>query len=106
MEARLIQLYHAPFSRSVRVRWLLEELSVPYEVVPVEFKRESLRSPSYLKIHPLGRVPALRDGEVQMIESGAMLEYLLERYGAGRLAPAPGAPEQQQGEDQRQPGRA
>lgn len=89
----MLQLYHAPRSRSARVRWLLEELGVPHEIVPVEFSRENLRSPSYRKIHPLGKVPALRDGEVHMIESGAIVEYVLERYGRGRLAPPQDSPD-------------
>jgi len=87
----MVTVYHAPHSRSVRVRWLLEELGdVPYEVETKSF--ETLKSPEYLKIHPLGAVPAIRDGDVAMFESGAILEYLLERYGKGRLAPAAGTP--------------
>jgi glutathione S-transferase len=84
----MIKLYHAPQSRSVRVRWLLEELGdVPYELAPVTF--ESMKKPEYLRVHPLGAVPAIQDGDVTMFESGAILSYLLERYGRGRLAPAP-----------------
>jgi len=73
------------------VRWLLEELGdVPYAV---EAKTPgTLKTPEYLRIHPLGAVPAVRDGDVTMFESGAIVEWLLERYGKGRLAPPPGTP--------------
>lgn len=86
----MITLYHSPRSRSVRVFWLLEELGLPYELKTVEFTPESLKGPEYLKVHPLGKVPALQDDGVTMFESGAIVEYLLEKYGKGRLAPAPG----------------
>jgi len=86
----MITLYHSPRSRSIRVFWLLEELGLPYELKTVEFTPESLKGPEYLKVHPLGKVPALQDDGVTMFESGAIVEYLLEKYGKGRLAPAPG----------------
>lgn len=88
----MIKLYHSPRTRSVRIYWLLEELGVPYELVPIAFAPESLKSPEYLKVNPLGKVPAIQDGDLTMFESGAILEYLLEKYGNGRLAPAPGTP--------------
>lgn len=84
----MIKLYHIPRSRSVRVAWLLEELGVPYETVTMTFG--GLKKPEYLRIHPLGKVPAIQDGALTMFESGAIVEYLLETYGNGRLAPAPG----------------
>jgi glutathione S-transferase len=89
----MITVYHASKARSVRVLWLLEELRLPYVVETLTFTPDSLKGPGYLKVNPLGRVPAIRDGEVTMVESGAILEYLLERYGDGRLAPAVGSPE-------------
>lgn len=89
----MITLHHAPKSRSVRVYWLLEELAIPYEVRTVPLTRESLQSPEHLRIHPLGKVPAIQEGSLTLFESGAIVEYLLERYGAGRLAPSPGTPE-------------
>jgi glutathione S-transferase len=88
----MIKLYHCPRTRSVRIYWLLEELGVPYELVPIDFTPESLKSPEYLKVNPLGKVPSIQDGELTMFESGAILEYILEKYGKGRLAPAPGTP--------------
>jgi glutathione S-transferase len=86
-----ITLQHVPFSRSLRVRWLLEELGLPYELATRSFAE--LRRPEHLALHPLGKVPVLSDGGVVLFESGAILQYLLERYGGGRLEPKPGAPE-------------
>ncbi len=85
----MIKVHHARRARSVRVLWLLEELGQPYEVRQVEFKAEALQSPEYLAVHPLGQLPAIEDGDVTMFESGAIVEYLLEQYGQGKLAPAP-----------------
>lgn len=89
----MIRLYHSPRSRSARVYWLLEELGLPFEIEAVTFTPESLKSPEYLQVHPLGRVPAIRDGDLTMFESGAIVEYILEKYGQGRLAPPPGTAE-------------
>jgi glutathione S-transferase len=85
----MIVLYHAPYSRSVRVLWLLEELSLPYrlEAVPSAGGPIPFTAPT-----PRGKVPTLEDGEVVIFESGAIVEYLLDRYGEGRLAPARGTP--------------
>ncbi len=88
----MIKLYHAPMTRSVRIVWLLEELGLDYELVKLGFMTGDLQKPEYLAKSPLGKVPAIEDGEVRMFESGAIIEYLLEKYGAGRLAPAPGTP--------------
>lgn len=87
----MITLYHAPWSRSLRVRWLLEELGLPYQLVTRSFAE--LRQPEHLALHPLGKLPVLRDGELVLFESGAILQHLLERYGDGRLEPKPGTPE-------------
>jgi len=83
----MLTVHHAQAGRSVRVIWLCEELGLEYEVRTVEFKPEVLQSPTYLALHPLGQIPVLRDGGITVYESGAILEYLLEQYGAGRLAP-------------------
>jgi glutathione S-transferase len=88
-----IKIYHARRARSARVIWLLEDLGVPYELETLEFKPEVLNSPEYLQVHPLGQLPAIRDGEITLYESGAIVQYLLEKYGAGRLEPAIGTPE-------------
>ncbi len=84
----MITLWHAPRSRSVRVHWLLEELDIPYRLETVEFVPPSV---PFAQRTPFGKFPAIEDGDVRMFESGAIVEYLLERYGNGRLAPAPGS---------------
>ena len=78
-------------TRSLRVVWLLEELGVPYELRRVEFQPP--RQGFFSQATPLGKLPVLEDDGVVFCESGAMLEYVLERHGAGRLAPAPGSRE-------------
>ena len=89
----MVTLYHSPRTRSVRVLWLLEELGLPYELQTLAFSPDSLKAPAYIKVHPLGKVPSIRDDGLTMFESGAIVEYLVERYGNGRLAPKIGAPE-------------
>ncbi len=86
----MIRLYAAPRTRAVRVVWLLEELALPYELEMVEF--EPTISSFFIQKTPTGKIPTLEDGAVQICESGAIIEYLLERYGNGALAPAPGTP--------------
>ena len=88
-----MKLYHVPGARSARVRWLLLELGVECEVVPLSLADGSLRTPAYRALNPLGRVPTLEDEGQAFYESGAILQYLLERHGAGRLEPAVGAPD-------------
>jgi glutathione S-transferase len=86
--AAMITIYHAKRARSARVIWLLEELGVPYQLEPVEFSRSGLRSPEHLQRHPLGQLPVVRVDDVSMFESGAIVQYLLEIHGQGRLEPA------------------
>jgi len=83
----MLTLYFAPRTRAVRVRWLLEELAIPYELRRVEFQRPAQ---VFAQQTPLGKLPVLEDDEVVICESGAIVEYVLERYGDGRLAPAIG----------------
>jgi len=81
-------------SRAQRIAWLLEELKVPYEVK--HYKRDattSLAPKSLREVHPLGKSPVLTDGDLVIAESGAIIEYLVGRYGDGGLAPEPGTPE-------------
>lgn len=85
----MITLYHAPRTRSLRIVWLLEELGLPYELATVGFEPPAR---PFTQRTPSGKFPTLADGEVLMFESGAIAEYLVERYGNGRLAPAIGAP--------------
>jgi glutathione S-transferase len=87
----MITLHHVPFSRSLRVRWLLEELALPYRLETRSFS--DLKRPEHLALHPLGKVPVLVDGDVVLFESGAILQHLLERYGEGRLEPKRGTAE-------------
>jgi glutathione S-transferase len=89
----MIKLYHARYTRSLRVRWLLEELGLPYELHRINFGKKEHKEPDYLAVHPLGRLPAMTDGDVAMFESGAMLQWILEKYGEGRLHPLPGSAE-------------
>ncbi len=89
----MITVHHLNNSRSQRVLWLLEELGVEYEVKRYERDRVTMLAPASLRaVHPLGKSPVISDGEVTLAESGAILGYLADRYGAGRLAPQPGTP--------------
>ncbi len=84
----MIKLYHATRTRSFRIVWLLEELGIPYELEKMAFVPPQT---AFAQASPFGKFPAIEDGELTMFESGAILEYLIERYGNGRLAPAPGS---------------
>ena len=85
----MLRLYHAPRTRSVRIRWLLEELGLPHELVRVPFRP----APGvFAQQTPLGKFPVLEDDGVVIGESGAILEYVLERHGGGRLAPPVDSP--------------
>jgi glutathione S-transferase len=86
-------LTYAPNSRAGRVRWLLEELGVPYELQRVTLYAPEMAAPSYRALHPLGKVPALSLDGRTMIESGAMLVYLADRHAERGLAPALDAPD-------------
>ena len=90
----MIVLHHLDNSRSQRVLWLLEELALPYDVR--FYKRDPrtmLAPPELRQVHPLGKSPVITDGDVTMAESGAIVEYLLDSHGNGRLRPPPGTPE-------------
>jgi glutathione S-transferase len=90
----MIVVHHLNNSRSQRVLWLLEELRLPYEIRCYERDAQTMLAPPELRaVHPLGKSPVISDGELTLAESGAILEYLADRYGAGRLAPLPGTPE-------------
>jgi glutathione S-transferase len=90
----MIVVHHLNNSRSQRVLWLLEELGVEYEVKRYERDAKTmLAPPELLAVHPLGKSPVIIDGSVTVAESGAIVEYLVDRYGAGRLIPAAGTPQ-------------
>jgi glutathione S-transferase len=87
----MIIVHHLNNSRSQRVLWLLEELGVPYEVKRYERDAKTmLAPPALLAVHPLGKSPVIVDGDSTIAESGAIVEYLVDRYGGGRLIPAAG----------------
>ncbi len=93
----MLTVHHLNNSRSQRVLWLLEELAVPYEVVRYERDAVTSRAPESLrKVHPLGRSPVVTEDGLTIAESGAILEYIVERHGAGRMIPPPGTPERLQ----------
>src|SRR5258706_15695830 len=87
----MIIVHHLNNSRSQRVLWLLEELAVDYDVKRYQRDPKTMLAPAELRqVHPLGKSPVISDGTLTLAESGAIVEYLADRYGNGRLAPPPG----------------
>ncbi len=87
----MLTVHHLNNSRSQRILWLLEELGVPYELKKYERDKDTLRAPSALrKVHPLGKSPVITEGGITVAESGAIIEYLIETHGEGRLIPPTG----------------
>lgn len=94
VKGAMIVVHHLNHSRSQRVLWLLEELGVEYEIV--RYRRDpktQLAPPELRAVHPLGKSPVITDEGSTVAESGAIIEYLVDRYGRGRLRPAAGTPE-------------
>ncbi len=90
----MIEVHHLSESRSRRITWMLEELGLPYEVITYQRDAKTrLAPPELMQIHPLGKAPVLRDNAEVLIESGAIIEYLVRQYGNGRFAPAMGTPD-------------
>lgn len=89
----MLKLHFAPNSRAGRIVWLLEELNLPYDLNKMEFNPKDLKSDEHRARHPLGRIPVLEDGDVSIFESGAIVDYILERHKNGGLKPAVNAPE-------------
>ena len=87
----MIKLWFAPRTRAVRIAWLLEELALPYELERVEF--EPTATAFFAQKTPLGKLPVIEDDGIVLGESGAIIEYILEQYGSGRLAPGVGSPD-------------
>jgi glutathione S-transferase len=88
----MLKLYHCPETRSMRTLWLLQELGAPFDLIEMPFELSATRSPAYLSVHPLGRVPCLVEESFRLFESGAIAEYLCERFpdsGLGRLQDHP-----------------
>ncbi len=88
-----MKLHFAPDTRAVRIVWLFEELGLDYELEHYKLGDPSMRSPEFLKVNPNGRVPTLEDGDDCLSESGAIVEYILARYGNGRLVPEVSSPD-------------
>ena len=89
----MLKVHFVAGTRSGRVVWLLEELGLEYEVNIMPFTKEGLKSPEHRSRHALGRVPVLEDGDISIFESGAIIDYVLERYKNGGLKPNSDAPE-------------
>jgi glutathione S-transferase len=90
----MLTVHHLNNSRSQRVLWLLEELDLPYQIIKYERDPKTSLAPAKLReVHPLGKSPVVTDDGLVIAESGAILEYLVEKYGAGKLAPKHGTPE-------------
>ena len=88
-----MKLHHAPNTRSVRIVWLLEELGLSYDLELYKLGDPGMRSSEYLKVHPMCRVPVLQDGDTKIFESGAIVQYVLAKYGEGKLSPIPSSPD-------------
>ena len=84
----MIKLYLTPNTRAGRVAWLLEELNMEYELEILPFTKEGLKSPEHRARHALGRVPVIEDGDISIFESGAIIQYILDKYDDKGLKPA------------------
>src|SRR5258707_3733843 len=87
----MMKLYWSPRSRSFSALWLMEETGQPYERVLIDITTGAQRKPEYLAINPMGKVPALRDGDATLAEAAAICTYVAERYPEARLAPPVGS---------------
>jgi glutathione S-transferase len=89
----MIVVHHLNDSRSQRILWLLEELGLPYQIKPYQRDAQTrLAPPELKKVHALGKSPVITDGNKTIIESGAIIDYIIRRHGGGRLQPAPETP--------------
>jgi glutathione S-transferase len=88
----MMKLYWSPRTRSFSALWLMEETGQPYERVLIDLSRGAQRTPEYLAINPMGKVPALQDGEATLAEAAAICAYVAERCPEAGLAPPPGDP--------------
>lgn len=89
----MITIYHLNNSRSERIIWLMEELGLPYAIENVAREATGAAPMSLREVHPLGKGPIVRDGDTVIAESGAIIEYIIHRYGEGRLAVPPSSPD-------------
>lgn len=88
----MVQLYWSPRSRSFSGLWILEETGQPYERVLTDISTGAQKKPDYLAINPMGKVPALKDGDATVAEAAAICAYVAERYPQAKLAPPVGDP--------------
>jgi glutathione S-transferase len=90
----MLTLHHLNDSRSQRILWLLEELGLPHEIKRYQRDAQTRLAPPELKaVHPLGKSPIIVDGDIRIAESGAIVDYIIRRYGKGAMMPAPGSAE-------------
>ena len=88
----MLTVHHLNNSRSQRILWLLEELGTPYDIVKYQrMEGLPLAPPELKEVHPLGKSPVITDGGKTIAESGAIVEYIIDKYGGGRMKPAPGS---------------
>jgi glutathione S-transferase len=87
----MLTLHHLNDSRSQRILWLLEELGTPYEMKKYQRMETRLAPPELTAVHPLGKSPIITDGDIKIAESGAIVDYVIRRYGKGAMMPAPGS---------------
>jgi glutathione S-transferase len=86
----MLNIYHAAGTRAFRVIWTCEELAIPYTLTRVDFSPQYRATPEWRKLNPVGKVPVMTDDELTMFESGAMVQYILDKYAPGRLQPKAG----------------
>jgi glutathione S-transferase len=89
----VLTLYHNPQSRSTVAHYMLHELGVPFEIVPIDLAKKHHKTPEFLKINPMGKIPVLRDGDTIVTENPAILTYLADKYPKAGLAPAIDSPD-------------
>jgi glutathione S-transferase len=83
----MIEFYHRPRTRAVRLVWAAEELGIPYEIKPADFRAPS---PEFLAVSPVGTLPGMKDGDLVLTESVAITQYLADTYAGGKLTVKPG----------------
>jgi glutathione S-transferase len=88
----MMQLYWSPRSRSFSAIWLMEETGLPYERVLTDITTGAQKAPEFLAINPMGKVPALKDGDAALGEAAAICGYVADRYPQTKLAPDPADP--------------
>ena len=90
----MIVLHHSPTTRSFRIKWLLEELALPYREIVRDFYNMERHDPEYRRVNPIGSFPTIEDGSVILTESGAIINHILRHHGGSRFIPARGSREE------------